>query len=554
MQLDAKNGDTKWRDAEIYELDKIHSYNTFKNLGRHANKPVGYQMIKVHMVYAVKHDGRRRARLVAGGHMTETPVDSVYSGVVSLKSVRVIAFLAELNDLELWSTDIQSAYLEAETKEKICIIAGPEFGDLAGCLLIILKALYGLRGSGKYWHEHLSRILREMGFLPCKADPDVWMRKMRDHYEYIGTYVDDLELASKDPLAIITTLREKYMLTLKEAGLITYHLGCAFVRDEAGNLCFSPKGYIVRMIDAYIRMFGCKPKEYSSPLEKGDHPEINTSAELDIEDLTKYQSLIGQIQWAVSLGRIDVTTAVMTMSGFRANPREGHLDRVKRIVGYLSKFKDGAITIRTEEPDFSSLPEKKYDWEHSVYGDVQELLPDDAPEPLGKPVVLTTYVDANLYHDLITGRSVTGIIEFVNKTPLDWYSKKQNTVETSTYGSEFVAGRTATERAIDNRTMFRYFGVHVKGSTMMFGDNESVVDSSTIPHSRLHKRHSALSYHRVREAIAAGVISFHHLSGKLNPADVLSKHWGHTQVWQLLRPLMFWSGDTRNIPAESTQD
>lgn len=486
--------------------------------------------------------------------MTETPVDSVYSGVVSLKSVRMIAFLAELNDLELWSTDITSAYLEAETKEKICIIAGPEFGDLVGCLLIILKALYGLRGSGKYWHEHLARILLEMGFFPCKADPDVWMRAMKDHYEYIGTYVDDLEMASKDPLAIVTTLRKKYLLTMKEAGTIHYHLGCDFPRDEAGNLCFSPKGYIVRMVDAYVNMFGCKPKEYSSPLEKGDHPEIDDSPELDIEDITKYQSLVGQAQWAVSIGRLDIATAVMTMSGFRANPRQGHLDRMKRVVGYLSKFRDGALRVRTEEPDFSNLPEKKYDWEYSVYGDVQEILPHDAPEPLGKPVVLTTFVDANLYHDLITGRSVTGIIEFVNKTLLDWYSKKQNTVETSTYGSEFVAGRTATERAIDNRITFRYFGVRVKGSTKLFGDNESVVDSSSIPHSRLHKRHSALSFHRVREAIAAGIISFHHIPGTQNPADVLSKHWGHTQVWQLLRPLMFWQGDTRNIPAGPTHD
>ena len=76
-------------------------------------------MIKVHMVYAVKHDGRHRACLVAGGHLTETPIDSVYSGVISLKSIRMVAFIAELNGLETWSTDIGSAYLEAETQEKV---------------------------------------------------------------------------------------------------------------------------------------------------------------------------------------------------------------------------------------------------------------------------------------------------------------------------------------------------------------------------------------------------------------------------------------------------
>jgi hypothetical protein len=68
-----------------------------------------------------------------------------------------------------------------------------------------------------------------------------------------------------------------------------------------------------------------------------------------------------------------------------------------------------------------------------------EELPQDAPKPCGKHVALTHYVDANLMHDVITGRSVTGILHLVNKTPIDWFSKKQATVETATYGSEFIA-------------------------------------------------------------------------------------------------------------------
>ena len=546
MNLDRKNGNTHWRDAEIYELDHIHSYGTFKDMGKGARKPEGYKMINVHMVYAVKHDGRHRARLVAGGHLTETPIDSVYSGVVSLKSVRLIAFIAELNGLDTWSTDIGSAYLEAETKEKVCIIAGPEFGELMGHLLIIIKALYGLRSSGLCWHELFASVLKDMNFFPCRADPDVWMRKRIDHYEYVGTYVDDLQVASKEPKALIDALRHKYKFTIKVAGPIEFHLGCDYFRDSEGCLCYSPRKYVSRMIDAYKRMFGCKPKPYMSPLEEGDHPEIDTSPELEYDDIQKYQSLIGQMQWAIALGRLDVMTAVMTMSGFRANPRVGHLARVRRIVGYLSKMRDSAIRIRTEEPDYSALPDNQYNWDNTVYEGATEELPTDAPEPLGKSVIHTTYMDANLFHNIVTGVSVTGVMECVNKTILDWYSKKQNTVETSTYGSEFSAGRTATERTMDTRTTLRYFGVPVKGSTKMFGDNGSMVDSSTIPHSRLHKRHSALSYHRVREAIAAGIISFWHIAGALNPADILSKHWAYSKVKLTLRPLLFWEGDTKD--------
>jgi hypothetical protein len=200
---------------------------------------------------------------------------------------------------------------------------------------------------------------------------------------------------------------------------------------------------------------------------------------------------------------------------------------------------DAKIRFRTEEPDYSDLVEPDVSWERSVYGEVKEVIPNDVPEPLGKPVVLTTYFDANLYHDQITGRAMTGVLHFVNQTPFDWYAKRQSTVETATYGSEFVAGRTAVEQVMDIRNYFRYLGVEVKGKTRVFGDNESMIKSSTLPHSVLSKRHNALSYHRVREAIASDMMSLHHIPGEMNPADILSKHWGYSAIWKMLRLILF---------------
>ena len=100
----------------------------------------------------------------------------------------------------------------------------------------------------------------------------------------------------------------------------------------------------------------------------------------------------------------------------------------------------------------------------------------------------------------------------------------------------------------------RYLGVTVRGSTILFGDNESVVNSGALPHAQLHKRHNALSFHRVREGIAARIAKFYHVASKSNPADILSKHWGYSQVWQLLQPLLFWEGDTSDlIPDDNPQ-
>jgi len=301
------------------------------------------------------------------------------------------------------------------------------------------------------------------------------------------------------------------------------------------------------LLDNYTRLFGTQPREASSPTTTGDHPELDTSDLLEGDDIKIYQSLIGALQWVIQIGRFDITTSVMTLSRFRALPRQGHLDRIKRIYGYLRRYRHGKIRISTEVPDYSDIPMKDYDWFYTCYSGAKEEIPQDAPRPLGKGVKTTTFVDANLYHDLISGKSVTGLIHMFNQTIIDSYSKLQSTVETATFGSEYVAARTGTEQIMDLRISLRYLGVPVLGVSMMFGDNESVVNTAADPSSKVNKRHNMLSYHRTREAIAAGITWFHHVKGKWNPADVVSKHWDMPSVWYCLKPLLFAHGDTAKM-------
>jgi hypothetical protein len=232
----------------------------------------------------------------------------------------------------------------------------------------------------------------------------------------------------------------------------------------------------------FITMFGKKPKAYVSPLEPGDHPELDESKLLDIEGIKQYQSIIGSAQWAVQLGRFDIATHTMTLSSFRAAPREGHLERAKRLVGYLVKNRNALVRIRTDMPDCSALQSPTLNWSRSPYDGAHEVIDPDIPPPLGKPVKCTTFVDANLYHCQLPGRAVTGVLHFFNGTPVDWFSKKQSTVHTATFGSEFVAARTATDQIIANRDALRYLGVGIEGTTILCGDNRSVIDNSTGHH------------------------------------------------------------------------
>jgi hypothetical protein len=110
------------------------------------------------------------------------------------------------------------------------------------------------------------------------------------------------------------------------------------------------------------------------------------------------------------------------------------------------------------------------------------------------------------------------------------------------YGAEFVAARIATNQIFDLRTTLCYLGVPIEGKSHLFGDNSAVIISSSIPHSSLKKRHNALSFHRVREAISAGNLYFHKIASKLNPSDTLSKHTRYPQAWPILKSLLFWKG------------
>jgi hypothetical protein len=374
---------------------QLAEYDTFRDLGHKdtAPPPTGYKKIRTHLVYDCKHDGRYKARMVADGHLTDIPLESMYSGVISLHGLRIVTFLSELNGLDLWATDIGNAYLEAFTMEQNYIVAGPEFGQLEGHYLIIVKALYGLRTSGLRWHKCFADCLCNEGFSPCKAEPDIWMRLNGDLYEYVATYVDDLCLGMLDPKSFTDTLQKKYNFKLKGTSPIDFHLGQSFSWNDDGEMEISVKCYVDKMIDTYIKLYGEKPRKASSPLEQNDHPEMDNSPFLGQDETQQFQSLIGAMQWAVLIGRLDITTAVMSLSSFGAMPRSGHLERAKQIYGYLQKMKEARIRVLTNEPDYSDYQDPEYDWSLSVYGNVKEIIPTDIPEPKGKYITLSHYFD-----------------------------------------------------------------------------------------------------------------------------------------------------------------
>ena len=246
LEVDKENNNTKWADETRDEKDCIKEQQVFtkgqrakwdSNHKKILNAPPKHQKIRVNFIFAVKYNGRHNTRLVADGSLTPEPAENIYSGVVSLRHLRLVIFLGELHNLKLWGADIGNAYLEAYTHEKVFIIGGAEFEELEGFILIFNKVLYDLKSSGKGWAEKFHDIIKGMGFTPSKAGPCFWMRDTAlKCNEYLAIYVDDICIVAQKPDQIIQTLKRDYKLKVKDNGPLSLHLGANYTRDKGNTL------------------------------------------------------------------------------------------------------------------------------------------------------------------------------------------------------------------------------------------------------------------------------------------------------------------------------
>ena len=173
------------------------------------------------------------------------------------------------------------------------------------------------------------------------------------------------------------------------------------------------------------------------------------------------------------------------------------------------------------------------------YPETQEDIPENLPEPYGDPIHITAYFDEDHARDKVTCRSVTGVLIFLNSIPFKFFCKRQRTVETSTYGSEIVAGRIVTELIMEVRYTLRSIGINIQGPSTMLGDNNSVILNTTVPSSMLKKKHNAVSYHRIRKPTATNIIEFGYIKSTKNYADLLTKPLESSKFHNIVKPLLF---------------
>ena len=460
-ELDRINRNDVWKTAIEKELSKVRP--AFELLEDGKSIPIGYKKINYHFVFDVKMDLTRKARLVAGGHLNpHVPKHTSYSSVVSRESVRICFLLAALNGQNVLSGDIGNAYLNAKPLEK-CYVSVRDaylFGPSAiGKNAIIVRALYGMKSSGNAWRLHLANILRqELNFRQCYADNDVWMRPSCDKngnkvYDYICIYVDDILIISSTPKKYMDALGTFVELKAGSVGSPTTYLGtdtklrkCSD-EIETGYWLLGSNSYLkesLRIVKDILRESGMRVQgKGSQPYSSLSYrPELDVTPFCDPDQHNLFQALIGMLRWLIELGRIDVLLEATQLSSYLASPRIGHLMQALHIFHYLDMHNSSWMPMDPNKIDVEykgsqdNSPDARRAVMKRLYPDAKEEIPDNMPEARGKSIQINLYVDADHAGNRVTRRSQTGILIFLNMALIGWHSRKQNTVEASTFGSE----------------------------------------------------------------------------------------------------------------------
>ena len=306
-KIDEQNGDTLWWDAICKEMKNVRpTFEVFE--GREDDIPKDYQFMRCHMIFDIKfgENFRCKARLVAGGHMTDTPNTLTYSSVISRDSIHIALTIAALNELSVMACDIQNAYLTADCREKIWMHAAPEFCSESGSIMIVKKALYGLKGSGAAFRAHLAEKLHDIGFIPTRADPDVWHQLAVkpdgfEYYEYILCYVDDLLAISHDAEKVLKSVQDTFKFKDDKIDKPDVYLGAQLDKmsvDGFEGWTMSSEKYVKAAIENLEQTLAESnqrlPIKCRTPLSSGYRPELDT--------FNRGSAEISGTDWHITLG------------------------------------------------------------------------------------------------------------------------------------------------------------------------------------------------------------------------------------------------------------
>lgn len=479
----------KWQLAEKAEYESLLENKTWILVPR----PKDRHVVANRWVYDIKHDGRYKARLVAKGFTQVWGEDyhETFSPVARFESIRYLLAHAALEDWDIESMDVKTAFLNGDLDEEI-YMEQPEGWVVRGkenhvCLL--KKAIYGLKQASRQWNIKIHNSLLGMGFVRTHSDAGVYVyrRQGGDSVTIVVLYVDDLLIfgdRSKHITHVKDTLKKQYKMT--DLGPVARFLGLRITRNRSTRTLDVDQTEYIQSVLERFNMADCKPAR--TPLPAG--AEILASKQPASDSFRKrYQSLIGSLLYATLGTRPDIDFAVTRLSKYNANPNESHYNLAKYILRYLQGTKDYRLRYFGASNDG-----------------------------------LLAYSDSDWADDRDDRHSTSGFVFLMAGGAVSWASRRQTTVSLSSTEAEYLTASDTCRQMTWLRTFGSELGDDISRPTPLCVDNQGAIYLAINPVIDRRTKHFDIRHHYVREQVDSGSVEVFYVASGEQLADALTKN------------------------------
>ncbi|TFY71470.1 hypothetical protein EVG20_g1549 [Dentipellis fragilis] len=487
----------KWYSAAVEEVQALVENGTFQLV----RLPPDRTALGSRWVFKVKHksDGsieRHKARLVVQGFSQRPGFDytETFAPTPRWSALRAVLALAAIEDLELESIDISSAFLNGDLEEEI-YVRQPEGFTEKGPEWVwrLLKSLYGLKQAGRCWHKKLNEVLEALGFHRIKCEHSIWVYQRDDVRIIIPVFIDDMTIASKSQAAIQKVKDDlRAHFKFRDLGPTSWLLGVEITRDRSTRtLSLSQRQYTLDLLERF-GMSQCDT--VATPLNPGTRLTSAMSPKTQEESAEMhdkpYRAAVGALQYLATATRCDIAHSVGVLARFGHNPGIEHWKALKHLLRYLKGTLDYKLTYH--------------------------------PDPSGSHL-FTAFCDADHGGDLDNGRSTSGFMIRMGTAAISWASRLQTIVALSTTEAEYVSAVAAGQEILFLRNLFTCFGYSLNSPTPLSIDNQSALSVTKNPEHHGRMKHLDLRFYWLRDEVAKGHISVSYLSTHDMPADLLTK-------------------------------
>jgi hypothetical protein len=491
-----------WLHAIHDELRSHDKNSTWTIVERNASMNI----IGSKWIFKIKRDVngkpvRHKARLVAKGFNQQYGVDydETFSPVIKTQTLRILIALSLHTNNIMEQLDVKTAFLNATVNEKIYVeIPDGMNVDKRRYVLMLNRALYGIKQAPREWHKEIDAFLRSLGYTPCCKDTCLyWKQTSTYNIIMIGLFVDDIVVSCPrndhdEWLNDKQKLMQKYEMT--DLGNVEHILGMK-VQRTGDSIKISQDVYV----DDKLKEYGFEnTRTVNSPEEVQSnnphkHSSDNSSILLSAQDVHKYRSMVGSLMYASCSTRPDITHATNMVARGMANPSDLDMNRAKKIFKYLASSRYYGLLYRPPHP-------------HQ-----------------GGAVILHGYCDADYGGDLIDRKSTTGYCTFLNNNLITWASKKQQTVALSSCESEYMAITEVAKEIMWMRILLNELNVQVETPTIIYVDNQSAIRISDNVSSHSRTKHIDIKHYYINDLVEQGEIKLQWISTEDQLADIFTK-------------------------------